>query len=386
MLLSRSGIALLFSTSLLLASCANGPLGESLQKALAPDPKLKAQTNLPSGPPGSPTAPPTTMPSATPTGAPGPTSSPTTTPAATSANLGTDPGHAPAGPPQPATASRGLSQIKAFSDRLLLGLSGDSTGNAPAAQPSLTGTAATAFIDLEKTPSPLRSAVQDVVQLGLLTPPTAKGTTVSPHSPQNSAPSSPANPASGVAFEPNQPITRRDYARWLLLVNNRLMANRPAQQLRLGGETATPAFQDVPRSDADFATIQGLAEAGLIPSPLSGDSTTVVFRPNEPLTRETLLLWKVPIDMRQVPPTATIEAVKQTWGFQDTPRIDPRALRAVLADFQNGEMSNIRRVFGYTTLFQPKKPVTRAEAAAALWYVGFQGEGRSAQAALNSDG
>jgi len=80
-------------------------------------------------------------------------------------------------------------------------------------------------------------------------------------------------------------------------------------------------------------------------------------------------------------PSASIDAVKQTWGFQDVSKIDPKALRAVLADFQNGEFANIRRVFGYTTLFQPKKPVTRAEAAATLWYFGSQGEGLSAKEA-----
>ncbi|MGB3642768.1 MAG: S-layer homology domain-containing protein, partial [Rivularia sp. (in: cyanobacteria)] len=53
-----------------------------------------------------------------------------------------------------------------------------------------------------------------------------------------------------------------------------------------------------------------------------------------------------------------------------------------IADYQNGEQSNIRRVFGYTTLFQPKKAVTRAEAAAALWYFGTESEGISAKEAL----
>jgi hypothetical protein len=168
----------------------------------------------------------------------------------------------------------------------------------------------------------------------------------------------------------------------LVSTNNRLNVDRPAQQIRLALDSAQPAFKDVPRSDSDFGVIQGLAEAGIIPSPLSGDSTAVNFRPDAPLTRETLLLWKVPLDTRQGLPTATIDAVQQTWGFQDTPRIDPRALRAVLADYQNSDLSNIRRVFGYTTLFQPKKSVTRAEAAAALWYFGFQGEGQSAQDAL----
>jgi len=93
-------------------------------------------------------------------------------------------------------------------------------------------------------------------------------------------------------------------------------------------------------------------------------------------------MWKVPLDIRQGLPAASLDTIKQTWGFQDAGKIDPQALRAILADFQNGEQSNIRRVFGYTTLFQPKKPVTRAEAAVALWYFGTQGEGISAAEAL----
>jgi hypothetical protein len=186
-------------------------------------------------------------------------------------------------------------------------------------------------------------------------------------------------------FKPNQEITRREYARWLVAANNLIYGDRPASRIRLGNSSSQPAFQDVPRNDPDFAAIQGLAEAGLIPSPLSGDSTTVTFRPDAPLTRENLILWKMPIDTRQTLPNASLEAVQQTWGFQDTARIDPKALRAVLADFQNGELSNIRRAFGYTTLFQPKKTVTRAEAAAVLWYFGIQGEGLSAKDALQTE-
>jgi hypothetical protein len=172
--------------------------------------------------------------------------------------------------------------------------------------------------------------------------------------------------------------------RWLVAANNRLYAAQPAKQIRLSTDAAQPAFQDVPRNDPDFPAIQGLAEAGLIPSPLTGDSTTVTFRPDAPLTREALILWKVPADTRQALPTASLDAIKQTWGFQDAARIDPKAMRAVLADFQNGDLANLRRAFGYTTLLQPKKAVTRAEAAAALWYFGFQGDGQSAQDALRT--
>jgi hypothetical protein len=161
-----------------------------------------------------------------------------------------------------------------------------------------------------------------------------------------------------------------------------MYANNPAKQIRLASSSTQPAFRDILAKDPNFPFIQGLAEAGLIPSVLSGDATAVLFRPDAPLTREQLLLWKVPLDTRQALPAANLEAVKQTWGFQDAGSIEPKVLRAVLADFQNAEQSNIRRVFGYTTLFQPKKPVTRAEASAALSYFGTQGEGMSATEAL----
>lgn len=221
------------------------------------------------------------------------------------------------------------------------------------------------FTDINKAPQELRRYLGDLAALGVL-----------PLEPSNS------NNQPDTQFDPSKNISRREYARWLVAANNTIHPNSPAKQIREASETVQPAFQDVPRTDPDFAVIQGLAEAGLIPSSLSGDSTAVLFRPNAPLTREQMILWKVPLDNRQVLPNASVDAVKETWGFQDVSRIEPKALRAVLADFQNSDQSNIRRVFGYTTLFQPKKPVTRAEAAAALWYFGSSGEGISAQEAL----
>lgn len=221
------------------------------------------------------------------------------------------------------------------------------------------------FNDTNQAPQELRQYLQDLTALGVLPL-------------QATSKSS----ASTTQFEPSKTVTRREYARWLVTANNQFYASSPAQQIREASSSAQPAFQDVPSSDADFPIIQGLAEAGLIPSPLSGSSTTVLFRPDAPLTREQMILWKVPLDTRSSLPNASVEAVQQTWGFQDAAKIEPKALQAVLADFQNSDRSNIRRVFGYTTLFQPKKTVTRAEAAAALWYIGSASEGVSAQDAL----
>lgn len=183
---------------------------------------------------------------------------------------------------------------------------------------------------------------------------------------------------------PNRPVTRREYARWLVAAHNRITGTKPTQQVKLATPDTKPAFQDVPATNPDFPSIQGLAEAGLIPSPLSGDSTAVLFRPEALLTREQMILWKVPLDTRQPLPTASLDAIKQTWGFQDAGKVDPKALRAVLADFQNGDQSNIRRTFGYTTLFQPKKTVNLGEVATALWYFGANSEGLSAREAIGN--
>ncbi|NJL46913.1 MAG: S-layer homology domain-containing protein, partial [Leptolyngbyaceae cyanobacterium SM2_5_2] len=209
---------------------------------------------------------------------------------------------------------------------------------------------------LAEVPTDLKPYVQDWLALGLMEKTAAE---------RDAA-------LAEVPFKPNQPITRSAYAHWLLTVNNEFYADQSTQRIRPGVTSSKPAFQDVPTTHPYFPAIQGLTEAGIIPSALTGNSTAVTFRPNDPLTRENLVLWKVPLDTRTTLPTATVEAVKGTWGFQDAAQIEPLALRAVLADHQTGDFANILRAFGYTTLFQPKKTVSQAEAAAALWRFGTQ--------------
>jgi len=215
--------------------------------------------------------------------------------------------------------------------------------------------------DLSQAPAEFQAYITDLTNLGALQITGSKG------------------------FEPGKAITRREYARWLVAANNSIYASVPARKIRLGASSDQPAFKDVASKDPDFGAIQGLANAGLIPSTLSGASGMVNFRPNSPLTREDLIFWKVPVDIRRSLPNATLDAVKESWGFQDAAKIDPKVLRAVLADYQNSDLSNIRRAFGYTTLFNPKKTGSRAEAAAVLWFFGAQGDGLSAKDALQSD-
>ena len=223
------------------------------------------------------------------------------------------------------------------------------------------------FTDLDDIPEQLQQPLKAIAALGVLTPYTGE-----------------ANVELS-KFAPNKIITRGEYARWLIAANNRYYSDNPGKKIYIAPEAQQPAFNDVKPSNPDFAAIQSLAEAGLIPSRLSGDSTNLLFRPDAPLTREDLITWKVPLDTRQSLPKASIEAIEESWGFQDAANTDSSAVRALYADFQNGDLSNVRRIFGYTTLFQPKKPVTRAEAAASLWYFGFQGDGITAREVLDSE-
>jgi hypothetical protein len=222
------------------------------------------------------------------------------------------------------------------------------------------------FNDLDRLPPETRSAIEGLAQAGLLNLAGEAG-----QAPAAVGPNMPV----GQSFEPNRSISRRLFARWLLAVNNALYADTPARQVRLGNGPSV--FVDVSMTDADGPTIQGLAEAGVIPSALTTDSPMRRFEPDRLLSREDLLLWKVPLDSRQGLPKADLAMVKEVWGFEDGAKISPRALRAVLADYQNGDQSVIRRVFGFTTLLQPRKPVSRAEAALALAYFGAQDQGRS---------
>ena len=185
--------------------------------------------------------------------------------------------------------------------------------------------------------------------------------------------------------DPNQPIQRGTFARWLVEINNKLYQDRPTLKIRLAATNQKPAFTDVPQSDPNFPYIQGLAEAGFIPSPLSGDVDQTVFEPTKILTREILLSWKVPIDFRKILPSTTAKKVQETWGFKDNKRISKQSLSAIFADHDNGELANIHRLLGSALLFQPQRPVTQEEAAATLWFIGVAGEGYSAKDILRAE-
>ena len=320
-----------------LTSCAGSPLGDNVQQSLEADPQLEEsppfQTSVEEGTVDSQTVTDANL-AETPERNSGPASS----------EIG-------ASGPEPGDFTF-IGPIPPKSGEMQSPGSNDNTAN---------GNTQVDTSDLAGIPIDLQSYIRDLQEIEVLSLSTSLQTT-------ESQPESPFG----------QTITRREYARWLFDSYNTIYADEPGERLRPGNPDDEPAFQDVSAANPDYEVIQGLAEAGIIPSAFTGNSTAVNFQPDAPLVREDLILWKVPLDTQTVLPTSTPEAVTQAWGFQDTASIDPLALRAIAADYQLGDFSNVRRAFGYTTLFRPDKAVSRAEAAAVLWRFGTQTEGRTA--------
>ena len=228
--------------------------------------------------------------------------------------------------------------------------------------------------DLDQTPANLRPYVNDLLALDLLKPESKPEPKPEPKSESKSESKSDQKLAPSRLSDS---IDRRTFAKWLLQVNNRFYDT--TKQIRTATPTAQPVFQDIPTNDPDFNSIQGLAEAGIIPSALTNSAGSDRFYPDKPITREDVLRWKVPLDARATLPPATLGDIRKAWAFQDLDKINPVALSALYSDHQNGDASNLRRTFGYTTLLQPKRAITHAEAAAILWSIGFQSDRITAQ-------
>lgn len=346
---SSRSVCLALVSALLATGCAGGSFGDAVQQSLEADPQLQAQ--FPAGDEA----------------AQEESTSDDSAPA-----LATDPGESAEGDGADSVASNSTGSASSqdssqtetnpgdptFIGPLLPASWGESeTDGAADSEAEPPTQVADASTLLDEVPADLKPYVQDWLTLGITA----------------------GEGFADIPFQPSRTITRGEYAHWLFAANNQFYRDQPTKRIRSGSPNSTPAFQDVPPNHPYFDAIQGLAEAGIIPSALSGNAVAVTFRPDDTLTRESLLLWKVPLDTRAVLPMATVEAVQAAWGFQDAAEIEPLALRAVLADRQTGDFANILRAFGFTTLFQPKRAVSQAEAAAVLWRFGHQTEGVSVQ-------
>ncbi|TYH39841.1 hypothetical protein ES332_D12G204200v1 [Gossypium tomentosum] len=179
--------------------------------------------------------------------------------------------------------------------------------------------------------------------------------------------------------------TRREYARWLVRTSSLLERNprhRIVPCVALSG-SETSAFDDIGANDPDFESIQALAEAGIIPSKLSGRNTAsdgskgeINFFPDRFISREDLINWKALVEYDFEP--GVIEQISRTKAdFMDLKEISPDSSPGLFIDMLAGEKSILRKVFGQIKRFQSDKPSTKAQVAVALT------SGRMAEAISN---
>ncbi|CAM8953444.1 unnamed protein product [Rhodiola kirilowii] len=170
--------------------------------------------------------------------------------------------------------------------------------------------------------------------------------------------------------------TRMEFARWLVKANTLLERNprhRIILSISLSGST-NMAFDDITTEHPDFSAIQGLAEAGILPSRLSSNISSaevessqgqgVYFFPERPISRQDLINWKAHFEYESV--AGIEEASRPSVGFLDIKTTSLDVSPALCLDMLAGNKSIFRKVFGKTMRFEPKKPVTKAQAAVAL--------------------
>jgi hypothetical protein len=135
-------------------------------------------------------------------------------------------------------------------------------------------------------------------------------------------------------------------------------------QLRIDpGSSAT--FKDLTKGDPAFVYAQALANAGYSVGYEDG-----TFKPNQPITREEMIVMKVAVDGGKDVPASESEYYGGV-GLTDKD-VNPKYKGAIYADehYRGGLGNNRERAFGKARTFRPKQAVCRNEAAAALWQFG----------------
>ncbi|KAM0908425.1 hypothetical protein ACQ4PT_015463 [Festuca glaucescens] len=168
--------------------------------------------------------------------------------------------------------------------------------------------------------------------------------------------------------------TRREFARWFVKLCSKLERERMHRIIVTSGSVES-AFDDVNFDDPDFLYIQSLGESGIVPSKLSsffGASTSGFqssnrysnFLPESYLSRFDLVNWKVLVEY----PFASELDQKMLSKNDHTLDLSawPDVSASILTDLFGHNHSIVSKVFGNTRRLQHHKPVTKAQAAAAL--------------------
>ena len=179
----------------------------------------------------------------------------------------------------------------------------------------------------------------------------------------------------GGLFEPNKPVLRREFARWLLHADDAIWSQPPGKSIRQSNADAVPYYTDVPAQDPDFTAIQGLHEAGVVLAPGR------TFSPNATITREQALAIKAYVDCGAPDPLLANDASQAYFELpwrdkMQIPSGDVAAIASCMLQDAGTVAANrldtVERTFGNVTTLDPNRPLTRAEAAAMIWRIGQQ--------------
>ena len=165
-------------------------------------------------------------------------------------------------------------------------------------------------------------------------------------------------------FQPNKPVLRREFVRWLFIANNALQTDA-AKQVHPAPAGETPYFKDVASSDADFAPIQGMQDAGI-----SVGFPDKTFEPDVPITREQSLAVAAALNCAYtgVWSNAPNEAYAYLPPWRDSAQVS-KTYAPILAGCGSAVNEIAGRAFGKVATIRPKAPVLRGEAALMMWKV-----------------
>jgi hypothetical protein len=180
----------------------------------------------------------------------------------------------------------------------------------------------------------------------------------------------------GGLFEPNKPVLRREFVRWLMHADAAIWAETPGVAIAPSHSDAQQFFTDVPSDDPDYTLIEGMHEAGI---PLARGKR---FDPNAPITREQALAIKAYVDCGAPDPTMTADAAQaylELPPWKDKRSIGRTYVAAIASCLLQDtgtvpadRLDTIARTFGNVVSLQPLRALTRAEAAAMIWRIGQQ--------------
>lgn len=170
---------------------------------------------------------------------------------------------------------------------------------------------------------------------------------------------------SGPSFQPNAPVMRREFIRWLFAANNAMQSD-DTKKIHPAPSGTTAYFKDIPSTDKDFAIVQGMQDAGI-----SVGFPDKTFQPDIPITREQAVALSLGVDCSydgnwSKDPT---EAYIFLPAWKDKGSVS-KTYAPILASCGDATTDTVGRVWGKVTVFRPQMKVTRAEAALMDWQTG----------------